>query len=168
MSVRILSFNAIHSVIKKMFHKGPTKLGTSVDGHEKTILTESFIEIAQEINKICITTIVQENVILHYKTFYFSKTCVQTWNFSLPKKLDLGKTKRFCNWPSSFCSRYPNICDRTKKMDYSLSPDAKHFQKSISTTFLFKSPHLYSKTSLSPDSLALQKDFQKSITTTFI
>jgi hypothetical protein len=23
MSVRILSFNAIHSVIKKMFHKGP-------------------------------------------------------------------------------------------------------------------------------------------------
>jgi hypothetical protein len=42
MSVRILSFNAIHSVIKKMFHKGPvaalayfiigyfsTKLGTS-------------------------------------------------------------------------------------------------------------------------------------------
>jgi hypothetical protein len=51
MSVRILSFNAIHSVIKKMFHKGPvaasaacqewhilfldifsTKLGTSIDG----------------------------------------------------------------------------------------------------------------------------------------
>jgi hypothetical protein len=24
MSVRILGFNAIHSVIKKMFHKGPT------------------------------------------------------------------------------------------------------------------------------------------------
>jgi hypothetical protein len=57
MSVRILSFNAIHSVIKKMFHKGPlpiygacqkwrilflnifsTKLGISVDGHEKIII----------------------------------------------------------------------------------------------------------------------------------
>jgi hypothetical protein len=58
MSVRILTFNAIHSVIKKMFHKGPvtanpgacqkwhnyfifgyfsTKLGATVDGHEKII-----------------------------------------------------------------------------------------------------------------------------------
>jgi hypothetical protein len=51
MSVIILSFNAIHSVIKKMFHKGPglsemayfifeyfsMKLGTSVDGHEQII-----------------------------------------------------------------------------------------------------------------------------------
>jgi hypothetical protein len=56
MSVRILSFNAIHSIIKNMFHKGPvaangarsemayfvfgyfsTKLGTSIDGHEKII-----------------------------------------------------------------------------------------------------------------------------------
>jgi hypothetical protein len=36
---------------------------------------------------------VQENVILHYKTFYFSKTCAETWNFSLPKKFDLRKTK---------------------------------------------------------------------------
>jgi hypothetical protein len=44
MSVRILSFNAIHSVIKKMFHKGPVaangacQLGTSIDGHEKKII----------------------------------------------------------------------------------------------------------------------------------
>jgi hypothetical protein len=55
MSVRILSFNAIHTAIKKMFHKGPgqwglsemayfifgyfsTKLGTSVDGHEKILI----------------------------------------------------------------------------------------------------------------------------------
>jgi hypothetical protein len=56
MSGRILSFNAIHSVIKKMFHKGPVaanedcqiayfifgyfsmKLGTSVDGHAKIII----------------------------------------------------------------------------------------------------------------------------------
>jgi hypothetical protein len=57
MSVRIFSFNAIHSVIKKVFHKGPvaangacqkwhyfifgyfsTKLGTFVDGHEKIII----------------------------------------------------------------------------------------------------------------------------------
>jgi hypothetical protein len=46
MSVRILCFDAIHTVIKKMFHKGPvaangilytTKLGTSVDGHDKII-----------------------------------------------------------------------------------------------------------------------------------
>jgi hypothetical protein len=58
MSVRILSFNAIHSVIKNMFHKRPlpnylwglsemayfifgyfsTKLGISVDGDEKIII----------------------------------------------------------------------------------------------------------------------------------
>jgi hypothetical protein len=57
MSVRILSFNAIHSVTKKMFHKCPvdangglsetayfifgyfsTKLGKSVDGHENIII----------------------------------------------------------------------------------------------------------------------------------
>jgi hypothetical protein len=57
MSVTILSFNVVHSVIKKMFHKGPvaangalsemayfifgyflTKLGTSEDGHEKIII----------------------------------------------------------------------------------------------------------------------------------
>jgi hypothetical protein len=70
-------------------------------------------------SKICISANVQENVILHYKTFYFDKACAETWNFSLPKKLDLRKTKLFHNRPSSFCSRYPNICDRTKKMDYS-------------------------------------------------
>jgi hypothetical protein len=52
MSVRILRFIAIHSVIKKMFHKGPVasemayfvfgyfsmKLCTSEDGHEKIII----------------------------------------------------------------------------------------------------------------------------------
>jgi hypothetical protein len=57
MSVRILSFYAIHSVMKKTFHKGPvaangglsemayfifgyfsTKLGTSVDRHEQIII----------------------------------------------------------------------------------------------------------------------------------
>jgi hypothetical protein len=57
MPVIILSFNAIHSVIKNMFHKGPvaangglsemayfifgyfsTKLGTSIDGHEQIII----------------------------------------------------------------------------------------------------------------------------------
>jgi hypothetical protein len=59
-------------------------------------------------------------VILHYKTFYFGKTCAETWNFSLPKKLDLRKTELFRDRPSGFCSRYPNICDRTKKMDISL------------------------------------------------
>jgi hypothetical protein len=37
----------------------------------------------------------------------------------LPKKFDLRKTKLFRDRPSSFCSTYPNICDRTKKMDNS-------------------------------------------------
>jgi hypothetical protein len=61
---------------------------------------------------------VQENVILH---FYFGKTCAKTWNFSLPKKLDLRKTNIFRDWPSSFCSTYTNMCDTTKKMEYSWS-----------------------------------------------
>jgi hypothetical protein len=30
---------------------------------------------------------VQENVISYYKAFYFGKTCAETCNFSLPKKL---------------------------------------------------------------------------------
>jgi hypothetical protein len=61
---------------------------------------------------------VQENVILHYKTFYFGNTCAETWNLSLQKKIDLRKTKLFCDRPSSFYSTYPNIYGRTKKMDY--------------------------------------------------
>jgi hypothetical protein len=61
------------------------------------------------LSKICITANVQENVILHDKTFYFCKTCAETWNLSPPKKLDLRKTKLFHDLPSSFCSRYPNI-----------------------------------------------------------
>jgi hypothetical protein len=40
-------------------------------------------------------------VILHYKTYYFDKTCAETWNFSLPKKLDLRKNKLFRNRPST-------------------------------------------------------------------
>jgi hypothetical protein len=40
---------------------------------------------------------VQENVILHYQTFYFGKTCAETWKFSLPKKLDFRREKTFCN-----------------------------------------------------------------------
>jgi hypothetical protein len=60
------------------------------------------IEIAQAItgrepilSNICITANVQENVILHYKTFYFGKTCAETLNFSLPKKFDLRRKKTF-------------------------------------------------------------------------
>jgi hypothetical protein len=49
-SVRILSFNAIHSVIKKMFHK---------------------CQVAA--NGAC-----QKWHILHYKTFYFGKNCAET------------------------------------------------------------------------------------------
>jgi hypothetical protein len=48
----------------------------------------NFSEIAQEItgrepilSKINITANVQENVILHYKTFYFGKTCAETSHF---------------------------------------------------------------------------------------
>jgi hypothetical protein len=52
------------------------------------------------------------------RTFCFGKICAETLNLSLPKKLDLRKTKLFCDRTSSFCSTYPNICDRTKKMDY--------------------------------------------------
>jgi hypothetical protein len=70
------------------------------------------------LSKICIAANVQENVILHYKTFYFGKTCAETWNFSLPKTLDLRKTKLFHDRPSSFCSRYPNMRDRTKQMEF--------------------------------------------------
>jgi hypothetical protein len=33
-------------------------------------------------------------------------------------KTCLRKTTLFHNQPSSFCSRYPNVCDRTKKIDY--------------------------------------------------
>jgi hypothetical protein len=50
--------------------------------------------------------------------FIIGKTWAETWNFSLPKKLDLRKNKRFRDRLSSFCSTYPNICDRTKKIDY--------------------------------------------------
>jgi hypothetical protein len=51
-------------------------------------MKKSFIEIAQEINgrepvlsKICITANVQENMILHYKSFYFGKTSTMCRNF---------------------------------------------------------------------------------------
>jgi hypothetical protein len=44
-----------------------------------------FNKSAQEINgrepilsKICITANVEENMILHYQTFYFGKTCAET------------------------------------------------------------------------------------------
>jgi hypothetical protein len=37
--------------------------------------------------------------------------------FSRTWKLDLRQTKLLHNRPSSFCSRYPKVCDRTKKMD---------------------------------------------------
>jgi hypothetical protein len=97
-----------------------TKLGPSVDGHEKIIIWKFHWNNGKRalLSKICITANIQENVILHYKTFYFGKTCSETWNFSLPKKLDTRKTKFFHDRPSSFCSTYPNICDRTKKMEY--------------------------------------------------
>jgi hypothetical protein len=54
------------------------------------------------------------------------KTCAKTWNFALPKKLDLRKTKLSHDRPSSFCSRYQKICDRTKKMDYTCTCRHRH------------------------------------------
>jgi hypothetical protein len=87
-----------------------TKLGTSVDGQE--------INGREPIlSKMCINTanVQEKNVILHYKAYYFGKICATIRNFSLPKKLDLRKNKLFRDRPSSFCSRYPNMCDRTKK-----------------------------------------------------
>jgi hypothetical protein len=42
---------------------------------------------------------------------------IETWNFSLPKKIDSRKNNVFCDWSSS-CSRYTNRCDRTKRIGY--------------------------------------------------
>jgi hypothetical protein len=36
--------------------------------------------------------------------------------FSLPKKIRFKKNQCFCDQSSSFCSTYPNICDRTKRI----------------------------------------------------
>jgi hypothetical protein len=44
--------------------------------------------------------------------------CTETWNFSLPKKLRFKINQTFCNQPSSFCSRYPNMCNRTKRIGF--------------------------------------------------
>jgi hypothetical protein len=41
------------------------------------------------------TANLQENVILHYKASYFCKTCAETWNFSLAKKIRLKKDQTF-------------------------------------------------------------------------
>jgi hypothetical protein len=43
------------------------------------------------------------------------------FSVSLLKKLDLRKTKLFCDRSSSFCSTYPNMCDRTKRIGYRVS-----------------------------------------------
>jgi hypothetical protein len=92
-----------------------TKLGTS--GHEQIMTWKCHwnrVINGREpiLSKICIIANVQKNMILQYKFFYFSKTCAETWNSSLPKKLDLRKTELFCDWPGSFCST--QTCNRTK------------------------------------------------------
>jgi hypothetical protein len=67
-----------------MFHKSPVAANGAC---QKLHIFQRNLanEIAQEmtgrepiLSKICITTNVQENVILHYKTFYFGKTCAET------------------------------------------------------------------------------------------
>jgi phosphoketolase len=73
-------------------------------GMNEQIITcsESFIEIGQEINgrepilsEICIAASQMYWNGKHdftLQNFYFGKTCAETLNFSLPKKLDLRKT----------------------------------------------------------------------------
>jgi hypothetical protein len=68
-----------------------TKLGTSVDGHEQ-IITWMF-HWNHPGNERQMYRHWQENMILHYKTFYFGKTSAETWHVSLPKKLDIRKNK---------------------------------------------------------------------------
>jgi hypothetical protein len=46
------------------------------------------------LSKICITANVQENVILHYKTFYFGKTCAET-KFITAEKIRFKKKITF-------------------------------------------------------------------------
>jgi hypothetical protein len=79
-----------------------TKLGTSVDGHEKIIIWTFHWNRPR--NKWWRVNIVQKFYYgkctgKQYQNFYFSKTCAETWNFSLPKKLDLRKTKLFRDRP---------------------------------------------------------------------
>jgi hypothetical protein len=85
-------------------------------------------------------------MILHCETFYFGKTCAETLNFSLPKKLDhLRKNKLFRDRGPvySFCSRYPNICDRIKKMVYN-HKNGKCFLGFIGFSIFRKlDPHVY-------------------------
>jgi hypothetical protein len=98
------------------------------DGHEK-IITWKF-HWNRPRNKWYRANIVQN---LYYGKCTGKRS--KTWNFSLPKKFDLRKTKHFRDWPSSFGSTYPNICDRTKRMDNSYEfPWMQIFQP------LFKSP----------------------------
>jgi hypothetical protein len=131
-SVRMLSFNAIRPVIKKMFHKGPRGqvrngvfyFGIFFNetwhicrwGHEK-IITWKFHWNRQRNKRWRASSVqnlylygkcthwVQENVILHYKFFYFGKICAETWNFSLPKKKDLRKNSFFAIGPVVFAPR---------------------------------------------------------------
>jgi hypothetical protein len=90
MSVRTLGFNAIHSVIKKDVSQSSSCRQWACQKWHILFFDifqpESFIEIAPEINgrepilstNFYMTANVQENVILHNKTFYFGKICDET------------------------------------------------------------------------------------------
>jgi hypothetical protein len=100
------------------------KLGTSVDGHAKIIIWKFHWNRPRNkryraipiLSKICISANVHVGKLftLKVQTFY-SKLEIS----HCQKKLDLRKKQLFSDRPSSFCSTYPNICDRTKRMDYS-------------------------------------------------
>jgi hypothetical protein len=51
----------------------------------------------------------------------FFSSVAHVWVLGAKTTGPIGKTKLFHNRPSSFCSRYPNVCDRIKKMDYRCS-----------------------------------------------
>jgi hypothetical protein len=72
MSVRILSF---HSVIKKACQKWHILF---LDIFQQNLAHQEINGREPILSQICITANEQENVISHYKTFYFGKTCAET------------------------------------------------------------------------------------------
>jgi hypothetical protein len=88
------------------------------------------------LSKICIMA----NLRYRKKWFYTTMTtklfiAAKCQNFSLPNKLDWRKTKHFCD-RCNFCSTFPNICDRTKRIWYGYSV----FVHSASCVWLWLAP----------------------------
>jgi hypothetical protein len=147
MSVRNVRLNAIHSVIKKMFHKrssccqcrGLSETAYFDVGYFSTKLGtwQNNIEIAQEINgrepilsKICIYTAnvqvqsCKRDFTIHF--FLFRQNMCRNLKFLTAEKIR-HKKNFFAIGRVVFCSRYPNICDRTKRMDHCSARDMSLF-----------------------------------------